>query len=97
MRRSAVILACDNCKTVVQVDDMKDIPLGWVRVQAGTDNGQPRDGFDLCTLSCAVEWAKARRRAIGDPGDYQCEVCQEFMGITGKGGHMKKHEAETAP
>lgn len=97
MRKQAVLLSCDHCKTTTQVDDIKDIPHGWLRIQAGKENGDPKDAFDICTLACAMVWAKERKKAVGDPGDEQCDICGEFFGLQGKGGHMKMHVKETDP
>jgi hypothetical protein len=97
LRRQAVILSCDHCKTVVQVDDIKDVPEHWLRITIGSANGNSKGDLDLCSLQCTKDWAVERRKVVGEPGDWQCDVCGEYHAVKAKGGHIKMHDKETRP
>lgn len=97
MRKQVFIITCDFCKKITEVDDSKTLPKGWTHVEVGTENGDPKGAFDLCSLGCTQDWAHARRRAIGEGDMVQCDLCPEWFDLKAIPGHMKKHKRETEP
>lgn len=65
-RKTAIIITCDNCKFLAEVDDLGEMPRDWYHVALPNHLGKlhpTQNGFDLCSLDCMSQWALNRKEA----------------------------------
>lgn len=100
MRKKSFTVRCDNpeCAKFGDVDEGQT-PEGWYNVRQADDAlrlSQSVSGtFDLCSLKCLREWAKARAAVVGEFGMGQtfaktpCPFCDDLSEFAPQG--MVRH------
>lgn len=102
MRKKSFTVRCDNpeCVKFGDVDDGQT-PEGWYNVRQADEalrlptSTTGTGTFDLCSLKCVREWAKARAAAIGEFGMGQtftktpCPFCEDGSEFAPQG--MARH------
>lgn len=66
-RKQAIIISCDNCKFVAEVEDLGEMPKDWYHIALPNEKGKLQltaNGFDVCSLDCMAQWATRRKDAL---------------------------------